>query len=345
MKILILYTELAGYTVACLEELLRSYPVELRLVRWPVNQEAPFDFAFDPGVTVLDRQHLTQHELNEEVRRYAPDGIFCSGWLDRGYLKALAHKPAGCPVICGLDNQWNGHWRQQVARWLSPWLVRRYFDYIWGAGPRQATFARQLGYDEAHIRQGYYSADVPRFSQVQAQPGQDQPPTLLYVGRIMAHKGIPDLLAAFLSLAEQTDWHLQLIGKPDGSVGWPAHPRITQWDFVQPAELPASMARASAFVLPSREEPWGVALHEAAAVGLPLIASDACGAGDAFVEAGKNGQLFAAGDASSLTQALTQLFDLPSATRAAWGAHSRQLAQRITPQTWAQTLVGMIESS
>ena len=41
--------------------------------------------------------------------------------------------------------------------------------------------------------------------------------------------------------------------------------------FVQPEQLPDLMAGATAFVLPSRIEPWGVVLHEAASSGLPLV--------------------------------------------------------------------------
>ena len=42
-RILFLYTEIAGYTVACLNELRKS-EVEIFLIRWSVNKEAPFYF-------------------------------------------------------------------------------------------------------------------------------------------------------------------------------------------------------------------------------------------------------------------------------------------------------------
>lgn len=340
MKILILYSELAGYTIACLDRLMQEPDLQVKLVRWPVNREAPFEFRFSQGLEVLDRSQLTQAELDQVVKDFAPDGIFVSGWMDKGYLKALAHKPAGSPVICGLDNQWRGDLRQRVGTLLSPWLVRRHFDYVWGAGPRQADYARRLGFDDAHVRQGYYSADVPRFTALQADLGTE-PRTLLYVGRIMAHKGMAELVEAFLRL-DAPRWQLKLVGKPDGSVSLPDHPRLIHQDFVQPDELPGLMAEATAFILPSREEPWGVALHEAAAVGLPLIASDACGSGDAFIEPGNNGLVFQAGDADSLAQALQQLFAQEIDTLKAWGQRSRQLAQQITPETWTQTLLSMI---
>ncbi|RMG56588.1 MAG: glycosyltransferase, partial [Bacteroidetes bacterium] len=190
---------------------------------------------------------------------------------------------------------------------------------------------------------GYYSADTDRF--LAAQPDFSQSaPTLLYLGRIMAHKGIGDLLEAFLPLADRTSWRLQLVGKADGSVPIPDHPKVIHQDFVQPEDLSALLAQATAFVLPSREEPWGVALHEAAAAGLPLLVSDACGAGDAFLTHGQNGWLFQAGQIPDLQAALERLFQMQPERLAAMGTHSRQLAQTITPATWAQTLMDMIDA-
>ena len=342
MKILILYSELAGYTLACLRRLLQDYPVELHLIRWPVNAEAPFNFDFGDQVKVKDRAHLNQADLDREVKDFEPDGIFVSGWMDKGYVQALRQKPHGCPVICGLDNQWTGNLRQRVATVLSPWLIKKHFDYIWAAGPRQADYARRLGFLDSQVRTGYYSADVERFAEHRAGFLPKGKRTLLYVGRIMAHKGIAELIQAFLRL-NHPDWELKLVGKPDGTVDIPIHPKIIHEDFVQPNLLPPLLASAHAFALPSQSEPWGVALHEAAACGLPLIASTACGAADAFIDPGENGWLFQAGDGEDLAQVLRKLFDLPEAEWKKFGHHSQKLAQQITPKTWATTLYQLIQ--
>lgn len=347
MKLLILYSEIAGYTLACLDQLLQRPDLQVRLIRWPVNAEAPFHFEFGERIEVIDRSTLSQAELEEQVRGFAPDAIFTSGWIDKGYLKALPQRPRGCPVICGLDNQWTGSLRQRVATWLSPWLVRRHFDFMWGAGPRQRAFARQLGYDDAHIREGYYSADVARFNHAYQQQhaarfSAEGPRRLLYVGRIMAHKGIEELVAAFLQTDPALGWQLELVGKADDSVDLPQHARISQRDFVQPEALPAIYGQAQAFAFPSRVEPWGVAIHEAAAAGLPLLASDAVGAADVFLEEGQNGFRHQAGSVASLHEALQRLMACDAEPLQRMGDHSHALAQRITPQTWADTLLDMI---
>ena len=72
-------------------------------------------------------------------------------------------------------------------------------------------------------------------------------------------------------------------------------------------ELPQLYASADCFVLPSRSEPWGMVLNEAAASGLPLVASEAAGGGYDLIEDGVNGYRVPVDDASALAQALTKV--------------------------------------
>ena len=112
--------------------------------------------------------------------------------------------------------------------------------------------------------------------------------------------------------------------------------------FVQPAELPNLALEAGVFVLPSRFEPWGVVLHEFAAAGLPLIASDACGSATAFLRHGYNGYLHKAGDKASIRSALRRMMRSSDDDREQMGRRSSELAKQLTPQTWAATLHGFL---
>jgi glycosyltransferase involved in cell wall biosynthesis len=68
--------------------------------------------------------------------------------------------------------------------------------------------------------------------------------------------------------------------------------------------LPQIYGAADAFVLPSENEPWGLAVNEAMCAGLPIVASVEVGCVADLVRAGVNGQTFAAGDAKGLANAL-----------------------------------------
>ncbi len=61
---------------------------------------------------------------------------------------------------------------------------------------------------------------------------------------------------------------------------------------------------ADVFCLPSRHEPWGVVVNEAAACGLPLVVSDRVGAGRDLVTAGENGRVVPVEDAEALKAAI-----------------------------------------
>ena len=67
------------------------------------------------------------------------------------------------------------------------------------------------------------------------------------------------------------------------------------------------MAKCGAFVLPSRKEPWGVVVQEAAAARMPVICSNAVGAGDHLVEDGESGFVFESGNAEELAGKLAVL--------------------------------------
>ena len=93
-------------------------------------------------------------------------------------------------------------------------------------------------------------------------------------------------------------------------------------------------------MLPSRSEPWGMVLNEAATAGLPLVATDGVGAAHELIEDGVNGFRVPVGDERALAEALRRLAD-DAAFRTAAGARSRELVARLTPESWADGVVGL----
>src|SRR5262249_59001047 len=92
-------------------------------------------------------------------------------------------------------------------------------------------------------------------------------------------------------------------------------------------------AAADAFVLGSRSDTWGIVLNEAAAAGLPLIASDAAGAGYDLIEEGVNGYRFPAGDVGALTGTLERVAADP-AWRGRAGARSAERRKSLRAGAW-----------
>ena len=343
LNILFLYTELAGYFVGCLNFLSENYPVSIKLVHWPINDEAPFDFEFHQNIEVINKGNLSDNELLDLTKKIDPKIVFVSGWVDKSYRKIAAlERKKGVPVILGNDNPWKGNWRQRIACLISSFYLKPYYSHTWVPGKRQQKFARNLNFPEKNILLGFYSADVELFKKDQNQK-RNLSKTILYAGRFLDWKGVNELYQSFLELKNESsnDWKLLMIGR--GPLKSLLEPKadIEIQDFIQPSELRKIMQNVGAFCLPSYEEHWGVAVHEAAAAGCPLLVSDGVGAGDAFVKNGFNGFVFTAKNKPALKEALKKFINSSEESREAMSKNSIKMAEKITPELWSTTLMSL----
>jgi glycosyltransferase involved in cell wall biosynthesis len=137
---------------------------------------------------------------------------------------------------------------------------------------------------------------------------------ILFVGRLNRDKGMLDLAAAFEALAKQyPDVVLLLVGAeedvPFSQIQNICHKKRDRLHHVGFTVTPEYyMASADVFCLPSYREGFGMTIIEAAACGVPAVASDIYGITDAVAN-GETGLLFTAGDVGALTDALIKLLN------------------------------------
>ena len=81
-------------------------------------------------------------------------------------------------------------------------------------------------------------------------------------------------------------------------------------------------------------------MHEAAAAGLPIIISDACGSSDHLVKDGYNGYIFSSGDYISLAYKMRLLSNQSDEEIRVMGLNSKELSKSYSTQKWVKTLVG-----
>ncbi len=347
-RLLFLYSELADYFLSCVRKLVDTYDVEVHVIHWPVNKEAPFAFDFPEGVQFYEKSQFKLEDIKKKIKSISPDFIYCSGWMDKDYLKAAKGYKSKIPVVIGLDTWWDGSTKQQLACLLSPFTIQNIFSHCWVPGDRQKKYALKLGFKEDEIMMGYYSADTESFKIVGENTLQEKtskyPHKFIYVGRYYEFKGIKDLWEAFIQWKKETnnDWELWCLGT--GDLTPVNHPNVKHFGFVQPKEMEPYIKGGGVFIMPSHFEPWGVVLHEFSAAGFPLICSDRVGASEAFMRDNENGYIYPSGDLNKLKECMSKITSLSDEKLLQMGSISKGLSQKITPAIWVDTLMKTIHT-
>lgn len=325
--------------------------VEVHVVRWPVNSVAPFKFDLEgDNIRYYEREKLNDVQLMEFAIHLRPDVIFCSGWIDKGYLKVCKYFKNNIPTVLTFDNPWRNTFKQKIAAAVGHLYVRRYFTDCWVSGSPQHTYAVKLGFPEKEIRSGFYSCDYSLFHkmylELRPEKVKNYPKRILFVGRYTLLKGVRELWQAFLQFQKETDseWELWCLGKGELENEFPVHPKIRNFGFVQPSELRQYIAGSGVFILPSHYEHWGVVVHEYAAAGFPLICSSTTSAATAFLRDGENGFIHEPLSVDALVQVFRKLNNTPTEKLIQMGDRSAELSASITPETWIGTVMNYLKS-
>jgi glycosyltransferase involved in cell wall biosynthesis len=235
------------------------------------------------------------------ARRAAPDAdLVHANWLP----SALPALLTGKPFVVQL-------WGTDVALARRvPWLARRLLRrarLVLAASEALAGDAKLLGARDVRV--------VPSGVRVpESVAAPDEPPHVLYVGRLSEEKGIRELVAATEELPRVVVGDGPLRDLVPDAVG-----------FVAPSALGPYYERAAVVVCPSRREGYGVAAREAMAYGRPVVASAVGGLVDA-VEDEVSGLLVPPGDAGGLRAAIERLLGDPDLRRRL-GDDGRAIAQ------------------
>ncbi len=175
------------------------------------------------------------------------------------------------------------------------------------------------------------AVDLDARVRIRGELGVDESQILVgVVGRLVAEKGYPELFEAMAHLG--SDFHLMAIGPDD-----PDKPDTLPRDMIARAseagvsflgmrtDVDELYSAMDIFVLPSHREGFPRAAMEAAAMGLPIVATDIRGCRQ-VVDEGVNGFLVPVLDPAALATAIRRLGD-DDATRRSMGQASREIAQ------------------
>ena len=218
-----------------------------------------------------------------------------------------------------------GFWYGRLARSRGTGALRRAVealglraaDAVIVTTPELGAYvAGRVGTAKVHLIPN--GVDTARFAP--ARRSGSAPRNVLYVGRLSEEKNLDALVAAAAGLASRFDLQLTFVGDGPARASLEAEARrrgvrVAFVPVVEHRRIPAYLANADAFVLPSFTEGHPKVLLEAMSAGVPCVASNV-GGNRAIIEDGVTGLLCAPDDGTALAEALARVLDDAALARA-----------------------------
>jgi glycogen synthase len=310
----------------------------VRVVR--VGEDPPhLEFTTDLVAWTLALGHALVRAALPVLRDWRPDVIHAHDWLV-AHAAITLRELTDAPLVATIHATEAG----RHGGWLSAPLNRQVHSVEWwlaNAADAVVTCSRAMRDEVA----GLFDVDPDRITVLHngidasgwsAPPetavahrshltsGRRHPhigsPTLVTFGRLEWEKGVQDVIAALPAIRRAHPGTRLVVAGTGSHAGWLAgraraarvRRAVTMLGHVDDAALVDLLGRASAVVLPSRYEPFGIVALEAAAAGAPLVASRAGGLGEVVLD-GVTGLSFDPGDVAGCAAAVIAALDAPAA--------------------------------
>jgi glycosyltransferase involved in cell wall biosynthesis/ribosomal protein S18 acetylase RimI-like enzyme len=278
-------------------------------------------------------------QLWRVLRRLKPDVLHTHN-PKPGFYGRILGRASGVPIVVntvhGLYATAESSLRDRLTVYAMEWLASRFSDAELVQNPEDVEVLRRLHITPSgKIRLLGNGVDLVRFNPEHASAARSSARAELgvgpkqivvgFVGRLVAEKGIPELIEAARRLP--TDYTVMVVGPLDRD-----KEDALDDDTIELAEragvrilgmrpdVDRLYGSFDVFVLPSHREGFPRAAMEAAASGLPVIATDIRGCRQ-VVEDGVTGRLVRVGDVDGLVAAIEEIGS-DHALRSAMGAAS-----------------------
>ncbi len=253
---------------------------------------------------------------------------------------------------------------RSIRRSITLPIVKLYLknsDYYIAGGTRAKEYFIKLGVNPEKISIAFNVNDVEKYKElntkfrkvsdnIKKEIGFLGKKIIMFYGQLIERKGVDILLHAFKKIKEvHQDFALLIVGS---GIFKQSLNEIIEKENIKDSvilEDPGDdvvckyYAISDIFVLPSREEVWGLVVNEAMACGLPIIVSDIAGVSEDLVKNGVNGFVFKSGNIDSLYEKL-EILVLSAETRARFGKNSTSVIKSFNPEASTKGFVEAIES-
>ena len=343
LNILMVYIEPTPYIVGLIHELRIVWPGKIDVLFLTENKSQHWNMTRDEKWFVLPIAFKDKIKFIYQIfftKRY--DSIHLAGWghpllLLFIFLSILKKLPIAIESDTPIHQQ-TKRWKKLIKRLIYPMLFRWVNIFLPG-GIRQAKYFEYYGVNQEKIfpvnmtvdvsgmqREAEKLTDADRRYFRNLYHVEDHSVVFLFVGRLVNHKGLLDLLEIFCQ-SQHIKAKLFIVG--DGPLKHVFNEASFKKDNIcylgrlSGPDLIRAYLASDVLVLPSYFEPWGLVVNEAMALGLPVIVSDCVGCIDDLVHHEETGWIVKTACMKSLQQAIL-FFIKETAARLAMGEASKK---------------------
>ena len=315
-----------------------------QIIEWDIPLLSGYEYSFvkniapDPGTHKF--KGVVNPGLQQEVLEWRPDALLVFGWSFDSHLKCIRHFHGKIPILFRgdstlLDEQ--GGVKRMARRIFLKW-VYRHIDIALYTGTNNKAYFKAHGLKDAQLVFAPHAIENSRFTDTagdyslrakewRAQLGFDEEDiVVLFAGKLEPKKD-PGILLKIARSVKDNRLKFLLVGNGKLEKELKEEAATLQnvkfLDFQNQQSMPVVYRLGNIFVLPSvgPGETWGLALNEAMASGLPVVASDKVGGAIDLIQQGQNGYIFPHGNVEQLHDQLLSIASKPTFM----GRHSEEM--------------------
>ncbi len=269
-------------------------------IKWDIPLLEGYKFQFlnntskDPGSHHF--KGIINPDLNQEIEKWGADIVWVWGWAFDSHLKALRYFKGKKEVWFRgdstlLDEPKGVNFKKILRRVFLTW-VYRYVDKAFYVGTQNKAYFLKHGLKEKQLVYSPHAIDNERFADLRGEFTQqaknwrkelgitEDQKVILFSGKLETKKN-PFFLINLAKELPLNEFKFVFVGS--GPLEHDLKKHATEncifLGFQNQKMMPIVYRLADVFVLPSigPGETWGLAINEALACGIPVIASDKCG--------------------------------------------------------------------
>ena len=296
-KILMIHPEPTPYLIDLINVIHSTFKGQIDILFLNKNVSQNWNLQLEKKWMILPKKNTAKIRLIFQLifkKKY--DVIHFAGWGNILLLLCIAlTKFTRVSLVVESDTPISHHakfWKKAIKRLVYPALFRQFKIFLPG-GTKQAKYFEHYGVKSEHIipmQMTVNTVEIRRYTKTLCENDRQKirehyeigknKIVFLYVGRLVAQKGIGDLISVFNKI-ENENSILLIVG--DGPLRHQVentikiNKKIRYVGRLSGKELIKIYCIADTLVLPSHLEPWGLVVNEAMATGLPVIVSDQVG--------------------------------------------------------------------